>query len=144
MRFIKIDVVKKEVYEVELEDSLHAMVSALDCEYMEHIIQLSNGDVLLADEEGLMRADPPGAFVFKPFHRALAGHGLLIGVSSFGKTIPAKSEVEHIKRLIEFIPVQLLRGIPRGFQMISLTPEDLKYWMEHGTLPDHRMPPNPQ
>ncbi len=103
MRAIKIDVVKKDVYEVDVNNSLEAIYQQLECDCFTTVaINFRNSDSLLVDDEGLLH-EPLGAFIIGTYPQPLSGHGLIQGVGEEGETIPAKSKLDYIKSIVVFV-----------------------------------------
>jgi hypothetical protein len=103
MKAIKIDVVKKEVYEVEISSDIKTMHKQLECSCFAAAGHLKNKDMLLVDDEGLLVEKPLGFFIISGYPNLLSGHGLVVGVSRSGATVPAKSTADGIKQMVEFI-----------------------------------------
>jgi len=144
MKIIKIDVIKKDVYYEDIEDSLEGMYKSLEVEDFWYAYQRVNRDMLYVDDLGMKRTDPLGAFVFTEYGGIISGHGLFMGTNSEGETIPVKSTVEEIKERVIFVPVQLLKGIPHETKIISLNDQELSWYLKTGQLPIHKQPINPQ
>lgn len=104
MKAIKIDTKKREVYEVDIQGrDIKTIHKELECDCFTQVGQaLDNGDTLLVDDEGLLK-DVWGLFIIGQYPQPLAGHGLLIGVDDEGETVPVKSTVEQIRKLVQFV-----------------------------------------
>ena len=61
---IKIDVVKKEVYQVEIENNLEGLYEAIECEIVE-CVRINQSNDLWLDEEGRLQL-PSVAKIFVP------------------------------------------------------------------------------
>jgi len=144
IKAIKIDVKTESIYIVEIEDSLEGMYKCLEADDFNLVKQLPNGDILHVDGMGLLKEFPLGAFYFQPYGGILSGHGLIMGTDSMGETIPVKSTILEISQIVKFVPVQLLKGIPRQSTIISLTDDEMKEYLLTGQLPIHKRPINPQ
>lgn len=108
MRAIKIDVIKREVYEVELEDSLEAIYHHLECSCFCQVgTAFGEGDVLWVDDNGLLH-EPLGAFVIGWYPQALSGHGLVVGLGAEGTTVDANTALGMIKAMVTFVDTDLL------------------------------------
>lgn len=104
MKAIKIDVIKKEVYEVEITSNIETFYKHLECDCFCQVgRRLPNGDMLLVDDNGLLISKPVGVFEFGTYPQALSGHGLMVGTSRSGETIPCKSTIEYVKSVVRFI-----------------------------------------
>lgn len=103
MKAIKIDVVKKEVTEIEINGDIKSMYEALECDFIEGITLIEREEKLWIDEEGLLRDEPLGAFRMLGYPQVLSGHGLVLGITSSGENRGTWLEVDQIKRLVEFV-----------------------------------------
>lgn len=103
MKAIKIDVVKKDVYEVEVTTDIATFYKHLECDDFNQVgRRLPNGDCLIVDGEGLLKK-PIGAFQFGTYPNSLSGHGLLFGTDSEGETVGVKSTLDYVKRAVRFV-----------------------------------------
>lgn len=104
MKAIKIDVVKKEVYEVEITSDIKTFYKHLECGCFCQVgRRLPNGDMLLVDDNGLLKDTHLGWFTFGTYPQPLTGHGLMVGTSRSGETVPCKSTLEYVKSAVRFI-----------------------------------------
>jgi hypothetical protein len=99
---IKIDVDKKQVYPVTVENTLQGIYSALGrgCDIVEQVY-LDRKTTLLVDEEGTFKADK--AFFILNENATICQNGLVVGVDENGEhwTSTAKT-LEQIRELIKF------------------------------------------
>jgi hypothetical protein len=103
MRAIKIDVIKKDVYEVEITPDIKTFYKHLECDCFCQVgRRMKNNDILIVDDEGLLKS-AIGAFKFDTYFQPLSGHGLIYGTSGSGETIPAKSSIDDIKSKVTFM-----------------------------------------
>jgi hypothetical protein len=103
MKAIKIDVVKKDVYEVDVTTNIATFYKHLECDDFNQVgRRLPNGDCLIVDGEGLLKP-AIGAFEFGTYPNALAGHGLLFGTDAGGETVGVKSTIEFVKAAVRFV-----------------------------------------
>ena len=108
MRAIKIDVRRKEVYEIDIEPGLDAMYTALECDMVEAVTiardfysrSFGGRETLWVDEEGLLH-DPIGAFELNG--RAFSGHGLILRTTEEGESTGTKIALENIQQYTRFI-----------------------------------------
>lgn len=116
---VKIDVIKKQVYPVSIEEGIAAIYEQLNCTTFEVPVVLENRDGLFVDEEGLLKNPDslPGAFVYRGFNQVLMGHGLFIGCDEEGESCDVKTTIADITTNVIFV-----------------TPEDLR--SEHARLND--------
>ena len=123
MKCIKIDVVSKTVYEIEIEGGLQSMYDALGlgCEMIEKGFYLpiisavestSRMDTCFVDEEGIIKGDDyiKGGFSFQAAKGNVYGpffnNGLIIGCDSDGESVSHRQIFETIKNAIQFYEIQ--------------------------------------
>ena len=99
---IKIDVVKQEVYQIRIENSLEAMYNIIGCQIME-VVRIDRRNDLWIDEEGLLQNPQLLKFWFKGCHSPLTGNGLVCGFDGEGESISTTLSVEEIKRRVIFL-----------------------------------------
>lgn len=109
MKAIKIDVVKQEIYEVEIPkgvNELKSIYKELGVTMIEAGLVLPNNDYVFVDEEGLLKEpeDVIGGFDITGQRQHLLGHGLVMGCGRDGDSCDVKSTVEEIKSRVVFIP----------------------------------------
>jgi hypothetical protein len=109
MKAIKIDVLKKEVYEVEITSNIDTIYKHLECNCFCQVgRRMPNGDILLVDDNGLIIDNPIGAFNFGAYPQSLSGHGILIGTDSAGETVDVTSKIDYVKSQVRFVNVSNL------------------------------------
>lgn len=106
MRAIKIDAVKKEIYEVEIRGDNKSMYKELDSEGVEGV-RLSKTERVWIDDVGLHRNPPLGAFQIKWYPQALSGHGLILGLRGPENT-STKLTLEEVRDIVQFVDVSEL------------------------------------
>ena len=123
---IKIDVVKQEVYPVQISTkNIDDIYNQLACDIFTCPMTLDNNDTLFVDDEVLF-IDPSallGAFYIDGFSsQPLFGHGLIVGIDDEGETDEVLSTVEEIKKKVTFLndesaeyELLRLRDIPPTF-----------------------------
>jgi len=110
MKCIKIDVVSRTVYEVEIEGGLQSMYDAmgLECEMIEKGFYLpivsaveskSHMDTCFVDEESLIAAK---GNVYGPFFN----NGLIVGCDSEGESQSHRQIFETIKNAVQFYEIE--------------------------------------
>lgn len=99
---IKIDVVKQEVYQVQIENDLESMYEVIDCQIVERVVIDRNNDLWL-DEEGLLHYPQPPKFWFKGAIAPFTGNGLICGYNGEGQTISTTLTAEEIESRILFL-----------------------------------------
>ena len=106
MRAIKIDVIKKEVYEVDIVGDRLSMCKELDADGYDSV-RIAKAEMLWVDGEGLLRKPPLGAFMFHPYPQALPGHGLIIGLCG-PENADTKLTLEEVRESVEFVDISEL------------------------------------
>lgn len=106
---IKIDVVKKTVYQIELSDDYKAIYGAIGngCTIFCAPIEFENGDTLYSDEEGLLHEKMEGCFMMPNWKSPLVGNAIILGTDDEGDSIDAKSTIEEIESKIHFYDEQV-------------------------------------
>lgn len=107
MRAIKIDVVEKRIYEVEIDGSLKSMQQAVGCSTITGI-RLGPSDYLWIDDEGLLKKEKLGAFKIDYYPDALSGHGLLLGVNRAGENVDTHYSIEEATDDFHFVDISEL------------------------------------
>lgn len=116
MQAIKIDAVKQEITEVEIEDTLDSIYEQLDCELFTCPIALDNLDTLYVDDEGLLVEKYKGAFYFGDYPQPLFGNGLIIGSNVEGESESVASSIKMIKNKVKFLPEETGKYLLLQFQ----------------------------
>ena len=116
MQAIKIDAVKQEITEVEIEDTLDSIYEQLDCELFTCPIALDNLDTLYVDDEGLFVDEYVGAFYFGDYPQPLFGNGLIIGSNVEGESESVASSIKMIKNKVKFLPEETGKYLLLQFQ----------------------------
>lgn len=103
MRAIFINVTKREISEVVLDDTiilkeLQRYVGG----YIERALELPNGDDLFVDEEGLLKS-PEYFFMHEAGHQPFAGNGIIVGHDKEGETIAARSTLVDVIGKVDFM-----------------------------------------
>lgn len=104
MKAIKIDVVKKEIYEVTIDhkNELKSIYNHLEADMFENALNIQpQNDFVYVDEEGLLKA-PIGWFMIKGQSQLLSGHGLVVGCGRDGESRDVGSTVEEIRNIVVF------------------------------------------
>lgn len=127
MRAIKIDVIKKDIYEVDIQDTVQAMYKELDAQDY-NSVRISKTEMLWVDGEGLLRKPPLGAFMFYPYPNALPGHGLIIGLRG-PENCDSALTVEEVREVVKFVDVSEL-PLPVITMMSFKTVEDFEEYIK--------------
>lgn len=111
MKAIKIDVVKKEVYPVEITSDYKDIHTHLECDtFTTAQMTKEFGVTLFVDDDGLLK-EPIGAFFIAGAKQAYSGHGLLIAINEKGETISydyTDNDLKHIRRAVQFVGTETL------------------------------------
>jgi len=104
MKVIKIDVVNKEIKQIDLKKGLEPIYKELECEIFQcfYPYGLKGRDCIYIDDEGALKDKPLGAFSIRGYPGVISGHGLVIGADKEGNSISAKTSLEHIKSIVRF------------------------------------------
>ena len=102
MRAIIIDAVKREVREVEIENTLKSLQEVVGG-YIETAHQLNNDsrDAVFVNEEGLL-SQPKNFFVYDGAHQPFAGSGIIVGCDDEGETIGCTISLDEVKSKVSF------------------------------------------
>ena len=103
MKAILIDVKNQAVKNVDFDGSLEQMLELIDCRMVEFCLPLGQGNVLFADEEGLL-VNPTNFFKFKSNKamRWIAGNGLIFREKN-DETIDTNIQRVVIEEKIKFM-----------------------------------------
>lgn len=99
---IKIDVVKQEVYQVQIENNLDAMYIVIDCQIVERVV-INRKNNLWLDEEGLLHHPQPPKFWMKGANAPFTGNGLICGFNGEGQIVSTTLTAEEIESRILFL-----------------------------------------
>jgi len=99
---IKIDVAKREVYEIEIEPGLDAMYEAIGCRAVD-MVRITQLDDLWIDDCGLLREPQPDKFKFLGHAQPLAGNGLICGYDDQGETVSTALTVEFVQQMVRWV-----------------------------------------
>ena len=97
MKAILIDVINKEVREVEHDDTLESIYKHVDCGTFD-VVRIDNLNSIYIDDEGLFIEDQQFFnYVIDLRVASLAGNGLILGVDDEGNTIEPTLTLEEVK-----------------------------------------------
>lgn len=115
MKAFKIDVIKQDIYEVDIPDDsgddsdmtqLNAIYSLLECDTIE-LFKVKDRDFIYVDERALLKPVKIGGFYLDfensslPGHPAI-GHGLVLSTDSDGREAPPEISLEELKKVVRF------------------------------------------
>jgi hypothetical protein len=101
MRAIQIDSVNRVIKEIQVNglEDLQKAVGGLICWAHE----LSNGDTLFVDDEGLLK-EPENFFFIQGARQPFAGNGVIVGAADIeGDSTAALSSIEGIREIVAFL-----------------------------------------
>ena len=100
MRAIKIDVVKKQVYEIEISKGLNPIYESIGCDIFCCPVTWDNQDTIYADDEALLKEDVEGCFSFPDFNYPIVGNAIILGSDDEGESVDAKTKVSELMEKI--------------------------------------------
>lgn len=101
IRAIKIDVEKREVYEIELEPGLEAMCAAIGCRGVRGK-HLNESNRLWLDDNALWCEPQPDKFLIMGYDQPMAGNGLVCGFNDRGETVSTFLDVSIVLRVVRW------------------------------------------
>ena len=104
MKAILIDVINKEVNEVEHDDTLSSIYKHIDCGTFD-VVRIDDTNSIYIDDEGLFVEDQL-YFEYKGTTDSvsLAGNGLVLGVDEEGETTPPSLTLKEVQKAVTFLP----------------------------------------
>jgi hypothetical protein len=104
MKVIKIDSANKTITQIEMGKGLESIYEAIGnkCTCFTCPIELENGDVIYADDEGLFHPFE-GGIMMPNWNYPIVGNILIVGSDDEGDSVDAKTTVEEITPLIEWV-----------------------------------------
>lgn len=109
MKTIRIDVTKKCVEEIDIDDELETLYESLQCRVITTVYPIDPliTDQIYVDDEALLKDvnDLPGGFFIKMFpSQPLLGHGLVIAIDkNTGERIDCKLTVQEVAEQVTFL-----------------------------------------
>ena len=102
MKAIKIDVVKRDVYYIEMEKDYHRIYDAIGngCTLFCCPVEFDNSDALYSDDEGLLHEELEGFFWMNDWTIPLVGNAIILGTDDEGDSTDVRSTIEEIKSKI--------------------------------------------
>jgi hypothetical protein len=104
IKAIKIDVTKKQVYEVEIDGSLAAYYKELECDLIEKY-SLTNKQDLIIDEEGWVKNSTQfekDCFSIDGVGQLFKGHGLIVDFTPGGSWVSTTAKLDIVRMLVTF------------------------------------------
>jgi hypothetical protein len=105
MKAILINATERSVKEVDIKGDLKSWYDQIGCDVVEVACYLPSSNMLLVDEEGMLKA-PTHFFEFNK--NVLAGNGLIVGTNDDGDTSSATLNVDDIMFNVKFYDKQEL------------------------------------
>jgi hypothetical protein len=108
-KVIKIDVVTKSVYHVELGNDYKEIYGQIGngCTTFCSPLNFENEDFMFADDEALLRdSDIVGGFYMTHWNTPIIGNALIIGSDEEGNSVDSKTTIQEIQSQIKFIDAE--------------------------------------
>lgn len=107
MKAIKIDVEKRDVYEIEMDGHDYKEIYGVignNCTVFCAPVQFDNDDTLFADDEIVLRPhDIVGAFIMRGWSSPIYNNAVIVGTDYDGDRAPYRSDLDDIKSQIIFL-----------------------------------------
>ncbi len=100
MKALKIDVATKKVTQVEIQD-YKEIYKHINAELFCCPVQFPNGDVLYADDEGLLK-EVVGCFCMPNWNHPIVGNAIILGSTEYGESTDCKTKAEYLQSTILF------------------------------------------
>jgi hypothetical protein len=103
---ILIDVVKREVRHVEIDDTLQSIYDTIGCDTFD-CVQIHDENDVYVDDNGLLNLTPHSKFFhYKTYPQPLCGNGLILGINhDNGESIDTTLTIEEVKRDVRFMDI---------------------------------------
>ena len=99
MKAILINATERSVKEVEINGDLQSWYSSIDCDMVEVACYLPSSNLLLVDEEGLLKQKSE----FFSYDKSIfAGNGLIVGTNDDGDTSDATLDLNDVSIKVKF------------------------------------------
>lgn len=95
---LKIDVTRKEIYPVQIEDGINAIYKEMKCSCFAVPITYSNNDALYVDDE-VYNKTINGGFIFPDWHSPILNDSLIIGCDEEGASKNAESHPDDFDNI---------------------------------------------
>lgn len=102
IKALLIDVEKREVREIIIENSLSAMYKVMKCDCIAVGLNIENRDCIYVDDEGLLKRQE-NFFHYVGSYQPLAGNGLVVGSHYTGATVDVKTSVKEVRENVKFL-----------------------------------------
>lgn len=97
LKAIKIDVEKREVHEVEIEQGLDALCRAIGCQFVDRV-WLTEGNMLWVDDNGLLKEPQADKFGLIGYGNLLAGDGIILGSDEEGRSVSTTLTADFVRQ----------------------------------------------
>ena len=104
MNAIKIDVLKKEIYEIEISEGLRPIYKAIGngCSLFCCPLMLPNLDTFYLDDEALCHGPAYIIGGFSVIGYTFVNNAIILGTDEEGGSVDVKSTIEEIRKIISF------------------------------------------
>ena len=101
---ILIDVEKREIKEVVIEDTLQSIYDQIKCDTFD-CVQIHEENDVYVDDNGLFNLTPYSKFFhYKTYPQPLSGNGLILGIDhETGDSIDTTLTIEEVKKNVTFL-----------------------------------------
>lgn len=116
---IKIDVVNKTIYEVEINNAkdIYDHIGN-NCNLFCCPVEFENSDALYADDESLLK-DVEGCFVMDGWTTPIVGNAIILGTDDEGDSIDHKSTLDEIAEKLMFGSKEIAEAYKRAAMNIT-------------------------
>ena len=103
---ILIDVEKREIKEVVIEDTLDSIYEQIKCDTFD-CVQIHEENDVYVDDNGLFSLTPYSKFFhYKTYPQPICGNGLILGIDhESGESIDTTLTIEEVKKNVKFMDI---------------------------------------
>lgn len=110
MKAIKIDVEKRDVYEIEIGKDYRQIYPAIGngCNVFVCPVEFPNNDVMYVDDESLLGKEINGGFIMPDWSTPIVGNAVILGTDDEGESKDYASNLDEIRSSVTFIDLDKL------------------------------------
>lgn len=110
MKAIKIDVEKRDVYNIEMGKDYREIYKVIgnNCTMFAVPVTFENMDSLFCDDESLLRNDIKGGFMMPGWVTPIIGNAVIIGTDDEGESVDCLSDLDEIKSKVVFLDLNAI------------------------------------
>ena len=103
---ILIDVEKREIKEVVIEDGIKSIYEQIKCDTFD-CVQIHEENDVYVDDNGLLSLTPHSKFFhYKTYPQPICGNGLILGINhDNGESIDTTLSVEEVRKNVRFMDI---------------------------------------